>query len=146
MKKFLRPAAAFALFASLGVGAYVLVQALSQAPTQNLAASRRLDVPMIYAQATSLADGTFTGNAVNAFYGTVQVELVVQNGKVTTARVLQYPSDNGTSRYINSVALPYLIKDTVQSQGSQYYLVSGATFTSQAFAQSFKSALTQAGG
>ncbi len=101
---------------------------------------------MIYANATTLADGTFTGSPANAFYGTVQVELVVQSGKITNARVLQYPADNGTSRYINSVALPYLIKDTVKSQGSQYYLVSGATFTSQAFDQSFKSALTQAGG
>lgn len=91
------------------------------------------------------ASGKFTGPTENAYYGYVKVQAVVSNGKVQKVVVLQHPNDNGTSRYINSVAMPYLVKEAVQAQGANINLVSGATLSSEAFVKSLGSALSQAG-
>ena len=89
--------------------------------------------------------GTFTGPTVNAYYGYVKVQAIVNKGQIKKVVVLQHPNDNGTSRYINSVAMPYLVKEAVQAQGSNINLVSGATLSSEAFVKSLGAALTQAG-
>ena len=112
---------------------------------QPASSSGSLAVPEIFASGASVSDGTYTGDVANAYYGMVQVALVVSGSRVTNVKILQYPNDNGTSRYINSIALPYLIQETVKAQSSNIYLVSGATFTSQAFAQSLSTALSKAG-
>ena|SRR5665213_202726 len=90
------------------------------------------------------ANGTYTGSSANAYYGTVQVQAVVQNGKLANVQFLQYPSDRSTSRYINGQAMPILQSEAIQVQSSNVNTVSGATFTSQAFQQSLSSALSQA--
>ncbi|HUJ73619.1 MAG TPA: FMN-binding protein, partial [bacterium] len=85
------------------------------------------------AAAYNLADGSFTGRREYAYYGFVKVAAEVTGGRLTNVRVLEYPRDNGTSRYINGIALPYLIREAVQSQSGSVDLISGATFTSDAF-------------
>src|SRR6185369_17872122 len=42
--------------------------------------------------AASGADGTYTGDAVETRWGTVQVEITVANGKITNADAVQYPT------------------------------------------------------
>ncbi len=117
-----------------------------------MAASAALGVSTMAAGAQArlaaygLADGTYTGNREYAYYGFVRVRAVVSGGKLTTVKVLEYPNDNGRSRYINSVALPYLIQEAVQTQSGNVDLVSGATFTSDAFQKSLANALRRAGG
>lgn len=91
------------------------------------------------------SSGRFTGPTVNAYYGYVKVQAVVDKGKLQNVVVLEHPNDNGTSRYINSVALPYLVKEAVQTQSANINLISGATFSSEAFVQSLSSALSKAG-
>jgi uncharacterized protein with FMN-binding domain len=95
--------------------------------------------------AYGLADGTYTGRREYAYYGWMRVRAIVSGGRLRDVRILEYPSDNGTSRYINSVALPYLIQEAVQMQSSRVDLVSGATFTSDAFTKSLADALRRAG-
>jgi uncharacterized protein with FMN-binding domain len=90
------------------------------------------------------ADGSYTGNAADAYYGTVQVKAVIQNGALANVQFLQYPNDRNTSRYINSQAMPQLQQEAIQIQSANVDIVSGATFTSQAFQQSLGSALAQA--
>lgn len=92
----------------------------------------------------SLSDGQYTGNREYAFYGYVRVEAVIRNGKIRNVRVLEHPNDNGTSRYINSVAMPYLVQEAVQVQNANISLISGATLSSEAFAKSLYSALQKA--
>ncbi len=96
-------------------------------------------------KAASLASGTFTGQRAYAYYGYVKVQAVVANGAISDIRVLEYPSDNGRSRYINSIALPYLVQETVGGSSGKVDLISGATFTSEAFIRSLQAALKQAG-
>lgn len=89
-------------------------------------------------------DGSFTGNAVDAFYGTVQVKAVIQNGKLTDVQFLQSPNDRPTSIFINGMADPILKNEAIQVQSAQVDTVTGATDSSQAFIESLQSALNQA--
>lgn len=138
---------------SIGLIAASVMYALSQftgsapatvASTAVSAHTRTAVAAQTVTNSTGYADGSYTGSAADAYYGTVQVKAVVQNGKLATVQFLQYPSDRSTSRAINSRAMPALTSEAIQAQSSNVNAVSGATFTSQAFQQSLHSALTQA--
>jgi len=89
-------------------------------------------------------DGTYTGSVANAYYGNVQVSATISGGKITAVNVLQYPNENPNSIYVNNTAIPYLKQEAIQAQSAKISGVTGATFTSQAFAQSLDYALNQA--
>lgn len=89
-------------------------------------------------------DGEYTGPGVDAYWGLVQVKAIVQNGKITDVQFLQYPSDRRTSQRINSIAMPYLQTEAIQAQNANVDLISGATLTSEAFAESLQAALANA--
>ena len=92
----------------------------------------------------AFVDGSYTGTAANAYYGLVQVQANVQGGKLASVKVLQYPNDRRTSRYINSQALPILQREAISAQDANVDTVSGATLSSDAFINSLGSALKQA--
>lgn len=89
-------------------------------------------------------DGTYTGSVADAFYGSVQVAATIHGGKITDVKFLQYPDTHETSVYINQQAIPYLQQEAIQAQSPNVNVISGATFTSQAFQQSLAAALSQA--
>ena len=89
-------------------------------------------------------NGTFTGQAADAFYGNVQVAAVISGGKLTDVQILQYPSDRGHSAQLSQMALPQLRSEAIAAQSASVQIISGATDTSQAFGQSLQSALSQA--
>ncbi len=93
---------------------------------------------------SSYKDGTYKGSVANAYYGNVQVAVTISGSKITDVKFLQYPNSHQTSVIINQQAMPYLKQETIQSQSSNVQIISGATFTSQAFQQSLQSALSQA--
>ncbi len=90
------------------------------------------------------ADGTYIGGAADAYYGTVQVQADIQNGRLASVEFLQHPSDRRTSQFINGQAMPILTNEAVQSQSANVDIVSGATDTSMAFQQSLADALAKA--
>lgn len=96
------------------------------------------------AQTGAYKNGTYTGSVADAFYGNVQVQAVVTNGQLSNVNVLQYPSDRGTSREINGIAMPELVQEAIQAQGANVNIISGATQSSEAFQQSLADALAQA--
>ncbi len=89
-------------------------------------------------------DGSYTGSIADAYYGQVQVQVTVANGKISDVKFLQYPNTHSTSVYINQQAMPYLKQEAIQSQNGNVQIISGATFTSQAFIQSLTNALSKA--
>jgi uncharacterized protein with FMN-binding domain len=91
-------------------------------------------------------DGTFNGPEVDAIYGLVQVQVVIQKGKISNVQFLEYPNDRRTSVRINSFAVPYLQQEAVQVQSANVNLITGATLTSEAFQMSLQAALNQAKG
>jgi uncharacterized protein with FMN-binding domain len=89
-------------------------------------------------------NGTYTGSVADAQWGVVQVQTVIQNGKMTSVQFLQYPNDRNRSVEINTYADPILINEAIQAQSAQVDIVSGATDSSDAFIQSLSNALSQA--
>lgn len=117
------------------------------APTGTIPAPAAQPQPMMTPMmkpAGKYADGSYTGSVADAYYGIVQVKIIVTGSKITDVQFIQYPSDRSTSRYINSQAMPLLTQEAIQAQSAQVNGVSGATFTSQAFKQSLSVALTLA--
>jgi uncharacterized protein with FMN-binding domain len=89
-------------------------------------------------------DGHFVGSVANAYYGNVQVAVDISNGKIKNVNFIQAPSDNPNSSYINQQAKPYLAQEAIQAQSSNVQVITGATFSSEAFIQSLTSALNKA--
>jgi len=89
-------------------------------------------------------DGTYTGDAADAFYGMIQVQAIITGGRITNVQFLQAPNDRGTSISINEQADPMLAQEAIQAQSAQVDIVSGATDSSNAFIQSLQSALDKA--
>ena len=88
---------------------------------------------------------TVSGDVASTQWGPVQVELTIASGEITDVSVLQYPSGNPKDVEINNYALPTLIQETLDAQGSSIDMVSGATVTSTGYVQSLQSALDRAG-
>ncbi len=93
--------------------------------------------------ASGYTDGTYQGDAVRIRWGDVQVQVTIQGGQIADVQFLTYPTDR-RSEQINSQAAPLLVQEAVQAQSANVQVISGATFTSQAFMESLSSALSQA--
>ena len=96
------------------------------------------------AAGAALVDGTRTGPALDTRYGPVQVQVTIANGKVTAITALQLPFDRSRSAEISQYAEPILRSEALKAQNAQIDLVSGATYTSDAYARSLQGALDQA--
>jgi uncharacterized protein with FMN-binding domain len=112
---------------------------ISNSPTQ-------VPVPTNPASSSSSGykDGTYTGQTIDVNYGLVQVQAQIQKGKLAAVQFLQYPNDRRTSQQINSIAMPYLQQEAIQSQSANVDIISGATLTSEGFQISLQSALASA--
>ena len=87
-----------------------------------------------------------TGPALDTRFGPVQVQVTIANGKVTDVTALELPFDRSRSAQISQYAEPILRSEALQAQTAQIDLVSGATYTSDAYTQSLQAALDQAHG
>jgi uncharacterized protein with FMN-binding domain len=97
------------------------------------------------AAASGAKNGSYTGAAENTEYGPVQVQATVGGGKLTNVTVLQVPDRGGYEQQIVQIALPELKSEALSAQSANIDVVSGATYTSEGYAQSLQSALDQAG-
>jgi uncharacterized protein with FMN-binding domain len=88
-------------------------------------------------------NGTFTGGAAQDPFGVIQVAVTISGGRITDVQTIAQPGDRHSTR-INTIALPMLHDQALQVQSAQIDGVSGATWTSQAYAESLQSALDQA--
>jgi uncharacterized protein with FMN-binding domain len=93
---------------------------------------------------SSSSSGTFTGDAAQTRWGTVQVQITVKDGKVTKADAVEYPNGNPRDQQINAYAIPTLNAEVVQAQSAQIDAVSGATVTSDGYIESLQSAIDAA--
>ena len=96
----------------------------------------------------SANDGTKTvvGDDVPNQFGDVQVQVTFSNGKITDVKALQLPFDRRRSAEISQYVEPVLRSETLQAQSAQIDLISGATYTSDSYAQSLQSAIDRAHG
>jgi uncharacterized protein with FMN-binding domain len=91
----------------------------------------------------STYSGQVTGSAIDMPFGVVQVRVTFQGGRITDVATLQAPNDNRHSADITSYSTPRLRSEALAAQSAQINTISGATYTSEAYAQSLQSALDQ---
>ena len=96
----------------------------------------------------------FTGSTIDTGrYGLLRVTIVVRKTtsivgtrksvkrRVTSVSVPVYPNDTDRSAFISQNAIPVLVQEALRAQGARVDIVSGATYTSEAFAQSLQAAI-----
>lgn len=94
--------------------------------------------------AAGVPDGTYTGPSVFVRFGDVQVRIVVAGGKVADVQATDLPTDRARSAEISQIAGPILRQEAIRAQSARINIVSGATYTSEGYAQSLEGALQQA--
>jgi uncharacterized protein with FMN-binding domain len=92
----------------------------------------------------AVINGTFTGSDVANRFGDVVVRVVISNGHISDVQAVTLPTDRAESAYISSVVGPMLRTEVLQAQSANIDIISGATYTSQSYAQSLETALQQA--
>lgn len=95
------------------------------------------------ASAVSASDRTVTGEPVDTVYGPVQVQIRVKGRDVVDVAMLQVPWSPGRDQEVNGRAVPVLVEETTSSDSADIDMVSGATYTSEAYVRSLQSALDQ---
>jgi uncharacterized protein with FMN-binding domain len=89
-------------------------------------------------------DGQYTGQDFQNQFGDTQVKITISGGRITDVQALQLPFDRPRSAEISQYAAPQLHDEVLQAQSAQIDSLSGATYTSDSYAQSVQSALDQA--
>ena len=100
--------------------------------------------PSATSSASGITDGTFPGSTAQTPFGPVQIQITISGGKITEVTALQLPSDRARSASIAAYAAPILRSEALAAQSAQIDLVSGATYTSEGYAQSLQAALDAA--
>jgi uncharacterized protein with FMN-binding domain len=115
------------------------------APERTTTPPTRPPVTPAPAPTTTPARRTFTGGDFPNQYGDVQVQIVVQGHELVDVQPLQLPFDHERSAEISQQAAPILRQEALQAQSAQIDVLTGATFTSESYAESLQSALDRAG-
>ena len=118
--------------------------AATPAPTSGTAAATpSTDTTTSPTAAGTYKDGTATGAVISTRFGDVQVEVTISGGAITDVTALQLPNSDRRSQSIASSAAPILREEALTAQSASIDLLSGATYTSEAYAESLQSALDQ---
>ena len=92
-------------------------------------------------QATTLKDGTFSGDVDTNQFGNVEVSITVSGGKISSVNLIQIPDEDPRSKQISEFATQQLVEATITNQTSDLDTISGATYTSLGYINSLKSAI-----
>jgi uncharacterized protein with FMN-binding domain len=86
---------------------------------------------------------TITGPVVQTPFGSVQVRVTSHGRHIANVTAVRLPSDTGYSQLLSQTAGPQLRREALAAQSAHIDAVSGATYTSDGYAQSLQSALDQ---
>ena len=95
--------------------------------------------------ATAAGRRTVDGPAVGTRFGSVQVALTLDGTTIVDVAALQLPSGDRRTNQISSYVEPILRTEALQAQSANIDGISGATYTSNAYARSLQAALDTAG-
>lgn len=91
----------------------------------------------------STAAGTAAGPNEQFGYGQLAVKVTVRNGRITSVTVPSLQTAEPTSQQISDQAIPMLTSEVMSAQSLNINAISGATYTSEAYAQSLQAALNK---
>ncbi len=89
-------------------------------------------------------DGTFDGPAIDFKYGTAQIQIVVEGGAIVAVNPLQLPTQKGYTKRVTNFFTSDVGARVIADQDWKLSTISGATFTTKAYATSIQAALDQA--
>jgi uncharacterized protein with FMN-binding domain len=90
------------------------------------------------------ARASATGDAIQYQYGVLQLKATLTSGRLTSVSVAQLQPEPGRSQFIDAQAIPLLRAEALKAGSANIDAVSGATYTSEAYARSLQSALDRA--
>jgi len=88
--------------------------------------------------------GTATGSVVDYGYGELATRVAISGGRITGVSVPVLKTAEQFSRELADRAIPVLRHEVLAAQSAHIQAVSGATYTSEAYAQSVQAALDRA--
>ncbi len=83
------------------------------------------------------------GAAAQYGYGVISVKVTVSGNKITDISVANLQTAESYSQQLANQVIPMLRNEILKAQSLHVYGISGATYTSDAYAQSVQSALTK---
>lgn len=117
-------------------------------PSPSTSAPAKASTPKASASAKPATTGkTFSGSSsiAGGRYGTMKLTVTVQNGKLTKIDYSKTSVNDNRSYQIAVQSLPILVKEALSAQSAHISNVSGASYTTQAFATALQNAMTKAG-
>ena len=95
-------------------------------------------------EAPAYRDGVYSGPEVDVSYGYVEVRATISGGRLVDVAPLVMPGDRSRSAYLAQRSAPILRKEALAAQSAAIDAVSGATYTSEGYAESLQAALDEA--
>jgi uncharacterized protein with FMN-binding domain len=117
--------------------------AAAKKPTAAATATASATAATTQSGSTKATSGTFLGDPSTMRYGTVQVQITINGGKITDAQAVRVPT--GENQRYTDRAIPIMRQNTLAAQSSNITGVSGASYTAYAWYVSLQSALKKAG-
>jgi uncharacterized protein with FMN-binding domain len=117
--------------------------AATKKPTAAATATASATAVTTQSGSTKATSGTFLGDPSTMRYGTVQVQITINGGKITDAQAVRVPT--GENQRYTDRAIPIMRQNTLAAQSSNITGVSGASYTAYAWYVSLQSALKKAG-
>jgi uncharacterized protein with FMN-binding domain len=90
------------------------------------------------------ATATATGDAIQFQYGILQLKATLTAGRLSGVTVVRLEPEPGRSQSIDAQAIPLLRAETLRAHSANVDVISGATYTSEAYARSLQSAIDRA--
>jgi uncharacterized protein with FMN-binding domain len=87
--------------------------------------------------------GSAVGKAVNYGYGQIAVRVTVANNKIVDVAVSSVSTLDAYSQQLEQQVVPTLRSEVLKANGTHILLITGATYTSEAYAMSLQDALNQ---
>ena len=116
----------------------------SPSPTKTAAKPTPKPTPKPSSTTKTVTGSTVSVSEGRRVFGVVQVRLTLTNGKITAATAVQAPEGDPHSAQISQFSIPILGQEVLSAQSASIQAVSGATYTSDAYAQSVQAALDAA--
>ncbi|MDA8277463.1 MAG: FMN-binding protein [Actinomycetota bacterium] len=91
----------------------------------------------------SISNATMIGSLENYGYGQMAVKVTIANNKITDVSVTSLQTAESYSLQLEQQVVPILKSEVLKAQSAQIMGITGATYTSEAYAYSLQSALTK---
>ena len=118
--------------------------AASSAPPPSPARSASPGRSAAAAAPSAASSGEVTGSVVPYGYGELATRVSISGGRITGVGVPVLKVAEQFSQQLAAEAIPVLRKEVLSAQSARIQAVSGATYTSEAYAQSVQAALDKA--